>query len=169
MLAGGKFLCNSDELRAIARSGRGLTGAVFDETEIDALSPTGPETEMPHQFNRLNRYDLNFTEGKVPYPESAGSVAFWTASPKADDKEVDPAIPLLLGRISGARVAGGVLLTAPVLDPEYKHPLVGFRCCINARMRAAFEPLPPAPRKLRESEDEEVPLAPQPSLAVVLL
>ena len=158
----GKFLCNSDELRSIAPSVRGMSGAEFDETMIDALSPTSGVTEMPHQFNRLNRYDLLSTPDKIPYPESTGSVAFWTASPKGDDKEVDPSIPLMLGRIVGARATGGILFTSPVLDPAYKHPLLGFRCCIHAKMRPAFEALPPDPRKVRGAEDEEVPLAPTP-------
>ncbi len=158
----GKFLCTSDELRAIAPSEPGLGRAVFDETEIVALSPTSDVTEVPHQFERVQRSEVLRGTKKLTYPESSGSVAYWTASPKFDDKSVDPTIPLLLGRISGDAVAGGVLTTTPVLDPEYKHPLVGFRCCINARMRSAFEPLPHDPRKVSEHEDEEVPLAPAP-------
>lgn len=155
----GKFLCTSDELAAIAPSSSALGQPVFDETEIVALSPTSDATAVPHQFARLDRQDLVQSPDKIAYPESSGSVAYWTSSPKLDDKDVDPTIPLLLGRISGDAVAGGVLTTAPVLDPDYKHPLVGFRCCINARMRSAFEPLPRDPRKVREREDEEVPLA----------
>lgn len=158
----GKFLCTSDELRAIAPSSAGLSRAVFDETEIVALSPTSDVTAVSHQFKRFNPRELLQGTEKLAYPESSGSVAYWTASPKFDDKNVDPTIPLLLGRISGDAVAGGVLTTAPVLDPEYKHPLVGFRCCINAKMRSAFEPLPHDPRKVRAHEDEEVPLAPAP-------
>lgn len=158
----GKFLCTSDELRAIAPSSAGLTQVVFDETEIVALSPTSDVTSVPHQFGRLNRYDLLRTPERLVYPESSGSVAYFTASPKFDDKSVDPTIPLLLGRVAGDAVAGGVLKTAPVLDPEYKHPLVGFRCCINAKMRSAFEPLPRDPRKVRAQEDGEVPIAPAP-------
>lgn len=158
----GKFLCTRDELRAIGPSESGFNAAVFDETEIVALSPTSNVTEVPHQFERFNRHELLRGTEKIAYPESSGSVAFWTASPMLDDKNVDPTIPLLLGRISGDGVAGGVLTTTPVLDPEYKHPLVGFRCCINARMRSAFEPLAHDPRKVREHEDEEVPLAPAP-------
>lgn len=158
----GKFICNADELRAIAPSTESLGGVRFDTTSIAALSPTSSVTEVPHQFEPLNRYDVLRTEGRIAYPESFGSVAFWTASPKADDKEVDPTVPLLLGRISGDSVIGGELTTTPVLDPEYKHPLVGFRCCINAKMRSAFGPLPRDPSRVRDHEDEEVPLASAP-------
>ncbi len=158
----GKFLCNSDELRAIGPATESIGSIHFDDASIEALSPTSAVTEVPNQFQPLNRYDL-FTNGnRIAYPESAGSVAYWTASPKADDKTVDPTIPLLLGRISGDSVVGGELTTTPVLDPEYKHPLVGFRCCINAKMRAAFEPLPRDPSRVRDHEDEEVPLASAP-------
>lgn len=158
----GKFLCNSDELRAIGPAHESFGSAQFDETAIEALSPTSAVTEVPHQFQRLNRYDMLTNANRIVYPESAGSVAYWTASPKADDKTVDPTIPLLLGRISGDSVIGGQLTTTSVLDPEYKHPLVGFRCCIHAKMRSAFEPLPRDPSKVRDHEDEEVPLASAP-------
>lgn len=156
----GKFLCNYDELRAIAPASENLGTTTYDEAAIEALSPTSAVTEVPHDFERVNRYDP--PRGKRPYPESSGSVAFWTSSAEPDDKTVDPSIPHVLGRIVGTRVSGGVLTVAPVLDPEYKHPLLGFRCCINARMRSAFEALPPDPGKSRESEDMEVPLAPPP-------
>ena len=156
----GKFLCNYDELRAIAPAAESLGTTTYDEAAIEALSPTSAVTEVPHDFERVNRYDP--ASGKRPYPESSGSVAYWTSSAEPDDKTVDPSIPYVLGRIVGTRVSGGVLTVAPVLDPQYKHPLLGFRCCINARMRSAFEALPADPDKARESEDMEVPLAPSP-------
>lgn len=156
----GKFLCNYDELRAIAPASESMGYTVYDEEAIEALSPTSSVTEVPHNFDQINRYDP--PRGNNPYPESSGSVAYWTSSAEWDDKEVDPSIPHVLGRILGTRVAGGALSVAPVLDPAYKHPLLGFRCCINAKMRSAFGALPADPTKVRESEDMEVPLAPPP-------
>ncbi|WP_156339210.1 hypothetical protein [Chondromyces crocatus] len=157
----GKFLCDSDELRALAPlSSTSATGVEFDETAITALSPTSDVTSLPHRFDPLNPYDMVIRgdTGKPPYPESTGSVAFWTASPVREDNEKDPSIPLILGRLSKDTAIGGVLRMSPVLDPAFRHPLLGFRCCINAKMRSAFEPLPADPSRIRQEEDD-VPIA----------
>lgn len=159
----GKVLCNLDQLRAITPiAGLDAGGRIqFDTTRIEALSPTNDVTELPHRFDALNRYDMmvSLKTGKPAYPESTGSVAFWTASSELEDKDRDPRIPLMVGRIEGDTAQGGILFPAPVLDPEYRHPLLGFRCCIDAKLRGAFETLPQDPRAVREREDEEVPLA----------
>lgn len=159
----GKFLCNSEELQGIAPIAgiEGGSGRVlWDETAISALYPTGPETSVPHRFDRLNPYDMVIRgdTGKPPFPESTGSVAYWTSSPVRNDKDRDPSIPLLIGRLTADQAVGGVLTTAPVLDEGYRHPLLGFRCCIHAKMREAFEPLSPDPSYIREEEDD-VPIA----------
>ncbi len=162
----GKVLCNASELAAIApTAGTYADGSVrFDETAISALSPTSAVTEIAHRFDRLNPYDMVIRgeTGKPAFPETTGSVAYWTSSPETFDNERDPRIPLLLGKLEGDAAVSGVLTTSPVLDPEFRHPLLGFRCCIHAKMRDAFDALPEDPRAARDSEDEEVPLAPQP-------
>lgn len=159
----GKFLCNAEELQGIGPIAgiQGGTGRVlFDETAITALHPTGPEASVPHRFDALNPYDMLIRgdTGKPPFPESTGSVVYWTASSERFDSEQDPSIPLLFGRLTEDEAVGGVLLSTPVLDEKFRHPLLGFRCCINARMREAFEALPPDPSRVREEEDD-VPIA----------
>lgn len=157
----GKLLCNREELRAIAPiAGLSGGGVRFDETSVEALSPTSDVESVPHRFDRLNPVDMVIRgdTGKPPFPESTGSVAFWTVSPERDDRYHDPKVPLLLGRLSGAHVAGGVLDTEPVVDADFRHPLVGFRCCVNAQLRAAFEALPHDPKRVRK-EEPDVPIA----------
>ncbi|EYF07204.1 hypothetical protein [Chondromyces apiculatus] len=155
----GKFLCNSEELQAVGPEAglQGGSGAlIFDETAITALSPTGPETEVAHRFDLLNPYDMIIRgeTGKPAFPETSGSVVYWTSSPERFDNDQDPSIPLILGRLSEDRAVSGYLLTSPVLDENYRHPLLGFRCCINAKMREAFEPVPADPGRIREEEDD---------------
>jgi hypothetical protein len=156
----GKFLCNSEELQGIAPIvGSGAT-VEFDRTAITELEPTSADTSVPHRFDRLNPYDMLIREetGKPPFPETIGGPAYWTASPVRQDKQQDPTIPLVLGQLDGDEAISGVLTTSPVLDPSFRHPLLGFRCCIHAKMRSAFSPLPPDPARIREEEDD-VPIA----------
>jgi hypothetical protein len=156
----GRFLCNSDELRAIAPiKGEFMGAPQYDETAISALSPTSDQTEIEPRLQRLNPVDMvvRGDTGKPPFPETTGSIAYWTYSPPRLDDEQDPDIPLLLGRLSGDSAVGGFLQTSPVLDESFTHPLVGFRCCINARMRTAFEPLGKDPQRVLE-EEPEVPI-----------
>jgi hypothetical protein len=158
----GKFLCDSDELRGIAPiEGWSADGSVrFDETPITALVPTSDVKKVAHRFDALNPYDMVIRgeTGKPPFPDTAGSVAYWAASPIRDDKYSDPSIPLVLGRLEADYAIGGYLRTAPVLDADFKHPLLGFRCCVNARMREAFPPLPRDPNRVRK-EEPNVPVA----------
>jgi hypothetical protein len=158
----GKILCDSDELRGITPiSGIWGNGSVrFDETAITALVPNSDAKKVPHRFDSLNPYDMVIRgeTGKPPFPDTTGSVAFWTVSPVRADKEQDPSIPLVLGRLEADYAVGGDLRTAPVLDPDFKHPLLGFRCCVNARMRDAFGPLPKDPKRVRK-EVPDVPIA----------
>lgn len=157
----GKVLCNSDELQGITPVESVYQTVQFFETAIDALSPTGSETSIPHRFDPLNPYDMLIREetGKPPFPETIGGPAYWTVSAVRWDKERDPSIPLILGRIEGDQASSGVLTPlSPVLDQSFKHPLLGFRCCIHAKMREAFQPLPPDPERIREEEDD-VPIA----------
>lgn len=158
----GKILCDSDELRGIAPTdGWYVNGSVrFDETAITALSPTSDVKKVAHRFDPLNPYDmlLRGETGQPPFPDTTGSVAYWTASPVRQDKYEDPLIPLVLGRLEADYAVGGYLLTAPVLDADFKHPLLGFRCCIDARMRDAFGPLPEDPTRVRK-EVPDVPIA----------
>lgn len=158
----GKFLCDSDQLRAIAPIA-GIAGGsgevLYDETAITALSPTSDATAVAHRFDQLNPVDMMISQktGKPPFPESTGSVAYWTYSPERLDRYNDPDVPLLFGRLQADSAVGGYLQSTPVLDEQYSHPLLGFRCCINARMRSAFEPVKVDDRYLRE-EEPDVPI-----------
>ena len=158
----GKFLCDSDQLRAIAPIA-GIAGGsgevLYDETAITALSPTSDVSSVAHRFDQLNPVDMMISQktGQPPFPESTGSVAYWTYSPERLDRYNDPDVPLLFGRLLADSAVGGYLQSTPVLDDEYSHPLLGFRCCINARMRSAFEPVNVDDRYLRE-EAPDVPI-----------
>lgn len=158
----GKFLCDSDALRAIAPiNGFFGDGTIrYDETAIDALVPTAERTKVAHRFDPLNAFDMVIAgeTGKPPFPDTVGQVAYWAASPPTDDNDRDPTIPLVLGRLESDYAVSGYLRVAPVLDDGFKHPLLGFRCCINARMRGAFESLPEDPKRIRK-EDPDVPIA----------
>jgi hypothetical protein len=158
----GKFLCDADALRAIAPvDGFWADGTIrYDETAIDALVPTEERTKVAHRFDPLNAFDMVIggETGKPPFPDTLGQVAYWTASPPTDDNNRDPAIPLVLGRLESDYAVSGYLRVAPVLDEGFKHPLLGFRCCINARMRDAFAPLPADPKRVRK-EEPNVPIA----------
>ncbi|HEX2872933.1 MAG TPA: hypothetical protein VHP33_16845 [Polyangiaceae bacterium] len=158
----GKFLCDSDQLRAIAPIA-GIAGGsgevLYDETAIEALSPTSDVSAIAHRFDQLNPVDMMISQktGQPPFPESTGSVAYWTYSPERLDRYNDPDVPLLFGRLQADSAVGGYLQSTPVLDDQYSHPLLGFRCCINARMRGAFEPVKVDDRYLRE-EEPDVPI-----------
>lgn len=156
----GKFLCNAEELQGIAPIAGTGQSVEFDRTAIGELQPTSSDTSVPHRFDRLNPNDMLIRgeTGQPPFPETIGGPAYWTASPVRRDKEQDPSIPLVLGQLDGDRAISGVLTTSPVLDPSFRHPLLGFRCCIHAKMRSAFGPLPPDPARMREEEDD-VPIA----------
>lgn len=156
----GKFLCNADELRAIAPIKSNAFGSVqFDESAISALSPTSQQEGVASRFDRLNPVDMIISgkTGQPPFPEAVGSVAFWTYSPERLDAYQDPDVPLLLGRLVADSAIGGVLDTTPVTEGSFTHPLVGFRCCINARMRSAFTEVNPNPALVRE-EAPNVPI-----------
>lgn len=161
----GKFLCDSDVLQLVTPT-RGVAGGsgsvLFFDTAIDAVPRNSDVASVPNRLDDVNPYDMLISgnTGKPPFPESTGSVAFWTVVPEKDDQYVDERAPHMTGAISGDRAIGGFPIRAPVSTPGYRHPLLGFRCCINAKMRAAFEPLARDPARLRGAPDPEVRLAP---------
>lgn len=160
----GKFLCDWATIKLITPLGPSLAhGRVsWDNTTVDAVPRNGPETSVPHRYDPVNPYDMVIggQTGKPPFPESRGSVAFYTTVPIEDVDDYDATVGWMTGAISGGRVAGGVAEQAPVPTTDFKHPLVGFRCCTDARMRDAFPPLPQSPTRVRPGPDTEVPLAP---------
>lgn len=160
----GKFLCDADSLRAIAPiDGWWADGTIrFDETAIDALVPTSDDKRVAHRFDPLNPFDMVVAgdTGKPPFPDALGQVAYWAVSPPTDDNARDPSIPLVLGRLESDYVVSGFLRVAPVLEETFKHPLLGFRCCIDARMREAFTTLSKDPNRKRK-EEPDVPIAEQ--------
>lgn len=161
----GKFLCDSDVLKLIAPT-FGLDGNAikFDTTTVDAVPANSDVQTVPHRLDEVNPYDMVIAgqTGKPPFPESTASVAFWTVVPEKDDQYVDELAPQMIGSISDGKAIGGYLVRVPVTVEGFKHPLLGFRCCIDAKLRAAFEPLARDPSRVRAGADPEVRLAPAP-------
>jgi hypothetical protein len=158
----GKFLCDYDTLKAITPVKQGLGTPTYDTTAIASLPQTGPETAVQSRLDALNPYDMvaTISTGKPPFPESTRSVAFWAVVPPKDDQYVDETAPYVIGSISGDKAIGGVLIPVGIGDAEYRHPLLGFRCCIDAKMRSSFVPLAADPARRRAAPDPEVHLAP---------
>lgn len=161
----GKFLCDYDVIKLITPTGgvEGGSGRIlFDTTQITSVPRNGPETQVAHRFDAVNAYDMVIAgaTGKPPFPESTKSVAFWTVAPEKDDQYVDEREPYVTGTISGGIAIGGYTVSTPVAKDGFKHPLLGFRCCINAKMKDAFTPLATDPARRRAAPDSEVPLAP---------
>lgn len=158
----GKFLCDWSALKAITATVQGVPGFVtFDTTAVEAVPRNGPETSMANRTEPLNPVDMQLASltGKPAFPETRASVAYFTIVPIEDTDQIDPRSAYVLGAISGSRVAGGVARQAPV-PTDFKHPLVGFRCCSDARLRDAFPPLAQSAARVRPAPDTEVPLAP---------
>lgn len=136
----GKFLCPRRVLRGLI-PGRAGEGATFPPVWARGLAPTSSVAVEP------TRDGLKWEEpSEVGMPDTAGSVAVWTA-------EGD-----ILGRIRGDEVlANDLTAAAPIEDPEFRHVLLGFRCCIDARLYSAFQPFPLDPDRIR-TEVDDVPL-----------
>ena len=153
----GKFLCDVKVEKIIGpmprNSSLGNDPWIFDGATITKLRPTGPETSVPHRFDAVLPGDALVNAGSPQYPDTSGSVAVWGSSPEAFDESQDPHVPLVIGRIRGTSAQSGYLQQSPVLDASYKHPLLGFRCCINAKMRSAFGPIAPNEKYVRAQED----------------
>jgi hypothetical protein len=153
----GKFLCEVTAAQIIgpAPSPSNVAGEEwsYDPATIARLKPTGAETSVAHRFDAVLPLDALVNAGRPRYPDTSGSVAVWASSPPAFDKSKDPSIPLVVGRIRGTTVQSGYLPSTPIPDATYKHPLLGFRCCVNAKMRSAFTPIAPNEKYLRAQED----------------
>jgi hypothetical protein len=159
----GKFLCDNDVLKLITPTGGDQGGRIaYDLTAIDAVPRNGPETQVAHRYDPANPYDMVITgnTGKPPFPDSTRSVAFWSIVPEKDASYVDEREPYVTGALADGKAVGGYTVSSPVTKDGFKHPLLGFRCCINAKMRSAFTALAQDPRRVRSGPDPEVPLAP---------
>ncbi len=136
----GKFLCPRRVLRGIIP---GLPGELdrFPHVWARGLAPTSTATLEARRTGFS--WDEPTTTGM---PDTIASVAVWTA-------EGD-----VLGRIRGDEVLSNALAAAaPIDDPNLRHALLGFRCCIDARLYTAFQPFPLDPQRIR-AEVEDVPL-----------
>lgn len=156
----GKFLCDWDVIRAITPATPAFGAVEWDMTKIRALSPTSDVEKVKNRLEALNPYDM-VIEGKTgqpPFPESTGSVAFWTLVPPKDDGYHDPQDSYVSGMLTDTEAVGGFARAAPVNDSSYKHPLLGFRCCVDAKMRTAFDALGHDPKRVRDEEDPDVPI-----------
>ena len=159
----GKFLCDWDTLALlIPTKGMSLGVAVTDETEITSVPRNGPETTIEPRLDPVNPYDMIIQgeTGKPAYPETIGAPAVWAISPEKDDRYVDENAPYVVGSIANGKAISGYPYRAVVPKEDFKHPLLGFRCCVNAKMRTALIPLGDDPGRHRAEPDAEVPLAP---------
>ena len=158
----GKLLCNYDVVAAITPTTEGEPGLVaFDTTVITAVPTTGPEISVPHRFDKLNRVGMLIRgdTGKPAFPEATRSLAFFTIAPEHASDDVDQTAAFLSGTVAGDRAIGGIPPKTRVPVQGFKHPLVGFRWCILAKMRDAFIALGTDPNQRLAAPDVEVPLA----------
>jgi hypothetical protein len=138
----GMFLCERRVLRTLPEWNIDPFGPGFDTTWITALSPT----EEGDPADALEPISLLEERAAVAFPDTSGSVAVWTLE------------GYVRGRILGAAVqSGGPDPVAIVRDPSFRHPLLGFRCCVDARVQDLFEALPPDPALIR-AEVDDVPI-----------
>ncbi|MBM4362437.1 MAG: hypothetical protein FJ104_07130 [Deltaproteobacteria bacterium] len=148
----GKYLCDVRTYRVIGPSV--LDPATPPERPISALEPTSDVTELPDQKEPLFPPAVS----AIPFPESAGSIAFWAFSRDDDDwSEYSETTHLIFGRLTTTTATSSVSSVA-MFDNGFRHPLLGFRCCIDPRIDGAFEPLPPDPDLVR-TDLEPVPIA----------
>lgn len=134
----GKFLCTRRQLRSFLAS----SPEPFSRPEawVRGLVPTStaPVVEASAGFQ------WDEARGERPLPD-ARALAVWTSEGE------------VLGRIRGDEVSAvepGAVAVAPA---DFRHPLLGFRCCIDARLQSAFEPLPRDPQRVR-TEVDDVPI-----------
>lgn len=138
----GKFLCERRVLYSIYRLAIAPWGADIDARWIDRLHPTSAEP-IPVYAEPL----LYYQHLGDPYPDAGGSVPVWTAE------------GYIMGRLlDTVAQSGDPTSVAPPLQRDFKHPLLGFRCCLEARLQGVFDPLQPDPSLIREEEDH-VPVA----------
>lgn len=158
----GKFLCDSRVYNIITPVlSEGTELVQFDMTTIDAVPRNSAQTTVANRLEPVSEDgQLRGLSGKPPYPESTGSVAFWTTVAPKDDAYFDENSPFISGSISGNKAIGGYARKQPLPVEGYKHPLLGFRCCLPAKMKGAFVPLNRDPSRVRKGPDPEVPLAP---------
>lgn len=158
----GKQLCDAF-LLGVINPPTGFSAPGFlasDATVVEAVPRNGAETSVPARFDVASEGESDDAQLKrTAYPDARASVAFYTIAPESQDDEKGGADAYVVGAVSGNRVSGGIRTRAPVPKTGFKHPLVGFRCCVLAQLRDAFPPVSGAPR-LRSGPDGEVPLAP---------
>lgn len=148
----GKYLCDVRTYQVIGPSP--LDPATPPERPISALEPTSDVTELPDQRKPLFPPAVS----AVPFPESAGSIAYWAFSRDDDDwSDYSDTTHLIFGRLTSATATSSSSSVA-MFDDAFRHPLLGFRCCIDPRLDGAFEALPPDPDLVR-TDLEPVPIA----------
>lgn len=156
----GKFLCDkttASRLASVKASVSANRIYSFHTDAIDALHPTGPEISHPDQ-RPLGYYDPDFAE--PGFPDTVGSVAIWASEDNRNIISYDQprGTPYVVGAIYGDLAISGITTPSRMDDADFRHPLLGFRCCLDARLLDVFEPLPPNEEHVL-SETPDVPIA----------
>jgi hypothetical protein len=134
----GKFLCTRRQLRSFLA----LSPEPFSRPEawVRGLCPR----RLRRWWRPAPASSGTRRAASKPLPD-ARALAVWTSEGE------------VLGRIRGDEVSAvepGAIAVAPA---DFRHPLLGFRCCIDARLQSAFEPLPRDPQRVR-TEVDDVPI-----------
>jgi hypothetical protein len=115
---------------------------------VSRLEPTGPETSVADET------DTKFppAASREPYPDTVNGIATWSSvHPDSAWNEYPRDARVVYGRLTlETSSRAGSNAGVPIFDANFKHPLLGFRCCIDARLDGAFEPLPPDPKRIRD-------------------
>lgn len=154
----GKFLCDKITASRLAPVGKTNGTRIFSyfTDAIDKLRPTGPETSHPDQ-RPLGYYDPDFAE--PGFPDTVGSIAAWALEDSRSivNEEEPSDTPYIVGALYGELAISGVSYASRMDEAELRHPLLGFRCCLDARLLDVFEPLPPDESRIL-SEEPTVPI-----------
>jgi len=156
----GKFLCDKTtaaRLVPISPAAMGNRTHSYYTDAIDALYPTGPETSHSDQ-RTLGYWDPDYAE--PGFPDTVGSVAIWAAEDAryVVSHELPRETPYIVGALYEDIAISGIGRASRMDDADFRHPLLGFRCCLDARLVDVFEPLPPSDDYLLP-EPPDVPIA----------
>lgn len=155
----GKYLCDKTTAsRLVVVGPPRRINRIYDylTDAITALRPTGPELSHPDQ-RRLGYFDPHFAD--PAFPDTVGSVAVWTTEDifEVTSHDMPRDTPYIVGALYDDFAISGVAQPSRMDEADFQHPLLGFRCCLDARLLDVFEALPPDERHILP-EEPDVPI-----------